>query len=411
MLRISVIAPSTIPARRANTLQVMKMTQAISALGHRVHLIAPSKERMRISESEHPELQPNDGYPRSLSDADWDELAEHYGLQIRFPIDWLPAKPTLRGYDYSLRAVQWARRWEADLFYTRLPQAAFLASILGMATIFEVHDIPQGFIGPWLLRRYISGRGARKMVVITRSLANDLHKIFSAPLETPFTLVAPDGVDPTRYADLPDVRQARLMLDNEARANLAPSLDPDRYIIGYTGHLYPGRGIHLILEMATHLPEFTFLIVGGEPKDVTHYQNEIIARGLENVILTGFIVNAKLPLYQAACNLLIMPYQERVAASSGGDISRYLSPMKAFEYMACGRPILSSDLPVLREVLNPQNAILLPPDDAFAWITSIKSLQADPQQGARLAAQAQQDAIGYTWEARAARLLEGFENA
>ena len=42
--------------------------------------------------------------------------------------------------------------------------------------------------------------------------------------------------------------------------------------------------------------------------------------------------------------------------------------MKMFEYMAAGRAILSSDLPVLREVLNEENAILLPPDEPAAWV-------------------------------------------
>ena len=78
--------------------------------------------------------------------------------------------------------------------------------------------------------------------------------------------------------------------------------------------------------------------------------------GIKNVHLTGFVPNEELPLYQAACDILLMPYEEAIAGSSGGDTARFASPMKAFEYMAAGRPILSSDLPVFREVL----------DEAFA---------------------------------------------
>ncbi len=120
--------------------------------------------------------------------------------------------------------------------------------------------------------------------------------------------------------------------------------------------------------MAECLPEVTFLLVGGDPEDVGRLQAQ--AKGLKNVILTGFIPNVDLPLYQAACDVLLMPYQRQVAASSGGDIARYLSPMKLFEYLACGRAILCSDLPVLHEVLNPENAVLLPPDDTQAWVKS-----------------------------------------
>jgi len=93
----------------------------------------------------------------------------------------------------------------------------------------------------------------------------------------------------------------------------------------------------------------SFLLAGGEPEDVAALREKSANLGLSNVILTGFIPNADLPIYQAACDILLMPYQSQVAASSGGDIARYLSPMKLFEYLACGKPILSSDLPVLRE--------------------------------------------------------------
>jgi glycosyltransferase involved in cell wall biosynthesis len=127
------------------------------------------------------------------------------------------------------------------------------------------------------------------------------------------------------------------------------------------------------------------------------------------MFLTGFIPNAELSSYHAACDAFLMPYQRRVAASSGGDIARYLSPMKLFEYMACGRPILCSDLPVLREVLNSENAILLPPDNVDAWVNALQSLKGDTQRRLSLGAQARRDVEGYTWERRAARILDGME--
>ena len=103
----------------------------------------------------------------------------------------------------------------------------------------------------------------------------------------------------------------------------------------------------------------------------------------------------------------MMPYQHKVAASSGGDISRYLSPMKLFEYMACGRAILSSNLQVLKEVLNPQNAVLLPPDDVDAWTGEIQNLRSNHDRLEQLAIQAKKDAAQYTWKARAERILDG----
>jgi len=84
-----------------------------------------------------------------------------------------------------------------------------------------------------------------------------------------------------------------------------------------------------------------------------------------------------------------------------------LSPMKLFEYLACGRPILSSTLPVLGEVLNDHNAVLLPATEVESWTQALRHLQLDPETRNKLSAQARQDALKYTWEKRAGLILDG----
>ena len=128
-----------------------------------------------------------------------------------------------------------------------------------------------------------------------------------------------------------------------------------------------------------------------------------------NVTFTGFVPNADLPPYQAACDVLLMPYQAQVSASSGGDIARYISPMKMFEYLACGRPIIASDLPVLQEVLNKRNALILPAGDARKWEAAIQRLQDDPAHAQNLAANARAEAQNYSWEARGEKIIRGLE--
>ena len=385
-MKVAVIAPTPIPARTANSLQVMKMSQALASLGHEVRLASPAH------------------HPADTAGHDWQELARHYGLQQAFAIEWLPANPRFRRYDYAARAISWARRWQADILYTRLPQAAALASLLGDRTILETHDLPQGRLGPWIFRLFLKGAGARRLVVITRSLAASLEREMGKSMSPPFTIIAADGVDLTRYADLPAAPEARTRL-------AALQGRQSCFTAGYTGHLYAGRGGELMIELAARHPDITFLLAGGEPPDITRLQAQADARQLDNVILTGFIPNARLPLYQAACDVLLMPYQKHVAASSGGDIAPYLSPMKLFEYLACGRAILSSDLPVLREVLNPANAVLLNPEDIDGWADALRTLQNDPQHGKILGQQARRDAALYTWEARAGAILAGLEAA
>jgi glycosyltransferase involved in cell wall biosynthesis len=373
-MRIALIAGATIPGRTANSVQVMKMSQAFTSLGHDLRMYVPGHD----------------------PDIDWQDLAVHYGLEQSFTIHWIADNPRLRRYDFALGAVRQARSWGADLIYTRLPQAAAVASWRGYPTIFEAHDLPRGRLGPRLLRIFLQGRGARRLAPITQALSRELARHYSIPSAPGFVQVAPDGVDLGRYTGLPTPPQAREALGL-----------PQGFTAGYTGHLYKGRGVGLIMELAALLPHISFLFVGGEHKDVDYWQGQAKETGLKNVTLAGFQPNAELPLYQAACNVLLMPYQENVAISSGTGVSRYYSPMKMFEYLACARPILSSDQPVLQEILSPQNAVILPAADVQAWAAAIQKVQADPKYAQGLAAQARATAGEYTWGKRAAAILRG----
>jgi glycosyltransferase involved in cell wall biosynthesis len=82
--------------------------------------------------------------------------------------------------------------------------------------------------------------------------------------------------------------------------------------------------------------------------------------------------------------------------------------MKMFEYMASKRAIISSDLPIIREVLNPSNAMLCPPEDIEAWSQALECLIFDDEKRHALAEQAWLDIQQYTWLERARKALEGF---
>lgn len=392
-MKIAIIAPTNIPALRANTLQVMKMAQAFVSIGHEVRLAVPLDTDSK----------------RSV-DYRWGDIAHHYGLSNEFQIDWLPTNRKFRKYDFAWRAVQWARLWKPDFVYTRLPQAAALSAQRGSSTILEVHDFPKGKFGSRLFKWFLTGEGAIRMVVISKSLALDLDKEYRVPADPLFTLILPDGADLIRFSDLPTPLQSRAKLISKLEAYLDQSNShffPDKFTAGYTGHLYPGRGINLLLDIAERLKDMNFILVGGESSDVQRVRETAQNRGLSNVTVTGFIPNAELPLYQAACDVLLMPYQRQVAASSGGDISRYLSPMKLFEYLAAGRAICSSDLPVLREILSEEIAVLIQPDDITGWVGALRNLRENPKRWAELAENARQTSSQYSWDSRAKKILEG----
>jgi len=90
--------------------------------------------------------------------------------------------------------------------------------------------------------------------------------------------------------------------------------------------------------------------------------------------------------------------------------TRFTSPLKLFEYMAAGRPIVASDLPSIREILRDgENALLVEPGNASALAAAIQRILADPELAAALARAALDQVPAYSWERRAQRLETLFD--
>ena len=379
-MKVIYISTSVIPSLTANSIHVMKMCQAMVQEGHQPTLYAHR--------------------PAKTADQKSDNLWNHYGISERFAIRWLlPNQGHFAHYLTSIQAVWLAWRSHADLIYTRNVTAAAISSNLGLPTIYEIHDMPSGKLGPWLFTLFLRGRGLVRLVAITDALRQDVLARYGYWLDGKDFIVAPDGVDLERFVDLPSPEEARYRLGLAAL-----------FTAGYAGSHYAGRGIELIFELARLLPGVQFLIMGGDEQSVDARRKQAVQQGLVNMYFVGFVSNADLPLYLSACEVLLMPYQRQVAVSSGGNTVKYMSPLKLFEYMAMHRLVISSDLPVLREVLNERNAILCDPEDIGMWQNAIKICMADVELRQRLGSQAWQDVQQYSWRKRVQRCLAEYHS-
>jgi glycosyltransferase involved in cell wall biosynthesis len=240
-------------------------------------------------------------------------------------------------------------------------------------------------------------KGNKRLLSITQALADLLAELYPPHLLKDQIVIGPNGVDLERFKNQPEPPAARKELGL-----------PERVTAVCTGHLYAGRGVDLFLSLAEAFPQAHFLWVGGTASDVETWQKKAAQKNLENITYTGFIPNADLPRYQAAADILLMPYGSTIAGSSGGNSVDICSPMKMFEYMASGRAIITSGLPVIREVLNENNAVFCPPDDFSAWREALVEMIANPKFRHDLGQQARQDSVQYTWKERAQKTLEGF---
>jgi glycosyltransferase involved in cell wall biosynthesis len=372
-MKIISISASFVPSNAANSIQVVKATHALAALGHQVSLLVPGNN---------PASQTN--------------LQAHYGLQHPIEIIWIPENLALKRYDFAFKAVSEAQNMGADVIYTWMLQTAVLALRKKMPTILELHDRVTGKIGPWLFRRFCVSNTCKRLLTNTRALSQLLMTEFGLGSHDLEIQIAPNGVELERYQNFLTLSQARQTLRL-----------PEQFTAGYTGHFYSGRGMELMFDLAKALPQVHFLWVGGEAPKVDYWKKRALSEGVNNLSLTGFVSNRVLPQYQMAADVLLMPYGRQIAGSGGGDSAKIASPMKMFEYMAAGRAIISSDLPVIHEVLNDTMAVFCPPDDLPAWVKAITSLQADPSKRQALGEAARTAVGAYTWQSRAERALAG----
>ena len=375
-MKIACITTSQIPSSTANSIQAMKVCHALKQNGAEIRLWVPK-----------------------FKTASWNELADLYGLQVEFPVEWLSFRKALRQYDFCWKAVEEAKKWGAKVLYTWALQSAVFAQRRMFTTAMEFHDFPMGKIGPLLFKQYIQHQHNTLSLTTTRALAEGLEKRYGFKFRQGSLQIAPNGTDPQRYRHLPNPTKVRQQL----------GLD-ENITVGFTGHFYRGRGVDLLLEIAIRLPQVNFLWVGGKEEHVRPWREELKERNINNVILTGFIHNQQLPLYQAACDILVMPYGKKISGSSGGDITKVINPMKMFDYMASERAIIASEIPVFHEVLSEQAALFCPPDDSQAWVQTIQHLAENEQLRNSLAQHARQLSQQYSWVARASRSLALIRN-
>jgi glycosyltransferase involved in cell wall biosynthesis len=174
----------------------------------------------------------------------------------------------------------------------------------------------------------------------------------------------------------------------------------------YAGSLYPGRGIEQILEAARKLTGVYFLCVGGRDFEVAQFRDRTRALDLRNVCFLGYVPNGEVPQYLLAADILLAPYTKECQTDGGTRTIAYASPMKLFEYMAAGKPIITSNIGAIPEVIrHEENGLLVTPGSVDDLVRATMRLLNDPPLARQLGARAREDARRCTWEARVTGIL------
>jgi len=375
-MKIVCWSSSSLPSQTANSVSVMKMASAYSSLGHDVTVIAKK----------------GDSCTNGI------ELFEYYGVKKNFEIVRRTYPEVKLGWIvWGLLMLKIVVKTKPDLVFARDSFGALLSALIGFNVFFEVHSPPHGR-DIYFFKFLFSLKRIRRIVAISRALQDYLLKQYS--IKENKIIVAPDAVDQSWLDMSIDKVKSRRQL----------GYGKGDCVIGYSGSLYQGRGIELILDIAKKLPSDQFLIIGGSDEERRRFDTMAKSIGLKNLRFTGHIPNSQLPKYLFSCDILLMPYQKKLeTANRGPDTSKFMSPLKMFEYLATGKPIISSNLEVIKEVLvNERNSLLVEPDDISQWCNAIERLKSDSQLVRTLGVNARDDVKRFTWSERSKMILDNW---
>ena len=206
--------------------------------------------------------------------------------------------------------------------------------------------------------------------------------------------VVPNGVDGDLFAELPEPADARRFL----------GLPTSRPLIGFAGSLRPWHGLEVVIEALAELPAAA-LVVAGEGEVRGGLEKRAGRVGVaDRMLWMEQLPHHLIPGFLAALDVAVLPYPALAGFS--------FSPLKLYEYLAAGVPVVASDLGQIRAVLGGGRlGTLVRPGDPSALAEGIRRVLADPIGTGEMAAAARRVALReHTWEQRARALgdlLEG----
>jgi glycosyltransferase involved in cell wall biosynthesis len=369
-----------LPTKMANSVHIMKMCQALQREGLEVTLIANFKGKE-------------------------EDVFAYYGIKDKFKIKSL-MMPSIRVLGWVIcifAAIRYLYKEKPELIYVRDHFSSVLFNILNIPIIYEFHEDPNDLfkIRKYFHHKSLIRKNVKLIVLISHNLKRITLKKYGKFINNKKLIVAHDGADILSEGFKNDKAILREQL----------GLPQDKYLIGYTGSFFKGRGIDVIVEIAECLKDYQFVLAGGYKKELIFLQKTIKNRGIKNIKLLGYIPHSLISFYISAFDILLMPYQYKVTVEHNKrDISEVISPLKMFEYMASGNPIISSNLPVIREVLQDrENALIVTPDKVNEWCSAIELLNNDPKLAEKISKKAKKDVAKYSWEKRANGILSYIE--
>ena len=353
-MKLTYLAASTLPSNGADAVHVMNICKAFALEGVEVTLIARSSDST-------------------------ENVFDYYGVERNLFKIYLVNRPNVRVIGGFLYGINVARIYnklpKPDIIYARSMHALRRVNPKTVPFFFESHWKPQNRIYSNWQKMWLNQKNLIKFIFISEGL------------KTIYTTIFPSKVD--KFKVLHDACNTP-KIHRETPTN-------KRLQVGYVGSFFKGNGYRLIPLMAKKLTDVDFHIVGGKDPELSQLKKTY---PLNNLIFYGHVAHKELSPIYSKIDVMIAPYQDDVPSLD------WMSPMKLFEYMSYAKAIIVSDYPVIREVLNDSNSILVKSKDLNAWVNAIELLKNQTTRLQKGASAFSHFIENYTWSIRAKEIIK-----
>ena len=392
------LSSNRMPTEKANGYQIMNMCRAFANMEIVTQLICPCRKQKEIEDSTSPFDYyniPPDFKICHMGGPDWLHV---FGM-ISNKLKSLGAK--LNTVQFACNTLRYSKKYWGEpetVYYSRDIFVVFVLSLFQRRIkgriIYEAHAFPGR-----MLRRLIPRiKNIHRLICLTGKLK---------------TLFVGAGWNPDKITvahDAVDIKQFEINTDKQTiRRELG--ISSQTKVVGYIGRFQSmglEKGIpELIKAIALLLRKnsnntLLLLCVGGPMEATVGYRQLASKIGVDSDRLKFIprVPNRDVPKWIKLCDVATIPW-------TWNEFSAYFtSPMKMFEYMAAGVPIVASDLPSLKEILtHEKNALLYKDDSVKELADSIERVLSDQKLSSLIVCNAMKDVQGYTWDKRAVTVL------
>ena len=356
-MKLYYITRVNIPSGAAQSVQITAMCEAFNNEGVEFKLISTQN-------NENQELQKN---------FLWDRIE----LNLRF-----------KYLKFVIKSFIKVRKEKPTHIFTRDIVVAFLLSFLNIKVVYEAHKEPKTKTASFMIN-FLKTKQNFFLVTISKALKS--YYLSEYKYDNKKVLDCHDAVFFEKYDKYRNL--SKMTLRRELKLPL------QKTIIMHTGSLYKGNDAKLFKVVVDNFKDVLFVQVGGSESDIKKYQ--IYYKNNDNILFIAHQKHDSIVKYQMSADLLFY------SLTKENELWWCTSPLKLFEYLATGVPILGSNIGSISEILDENNSILFNPEEEQSIVDGVNIFLNKKSAVQRKALQAKMDAQEkHTWQKRAGKILE-----